>query len=213
MDCIESSHYSPPLEQRFNECGCVSGEFWSIRYIIDPRTNRVIEAPICILTDTCFRRVSNRFKSNGTLWYQFCPECRHECVSVRFQTKLSSLTASTDSIQNEIKAFVESSSVPLPTNWESNWSAEIQKNFVQLTVQCESLTVEHYNQTPSISWVALLSNIGGQTGLWIGISFLSLMELVEVACRLIRYQYQVLRQKIQQRRRTTKNEDIQPTGF
>ena len=135
------------------------------------------------------------------MWREFCPECRDECVSVRFPTKLSSVTASTDSLKAEIRRFVESSGVPLPVNWSSIWPAEIQKNFVELTVQCESLTVEHYNQTASISLVALLSNIGGQTGLWIGISFLSLMELVEMVSRLIRYQYQVLRRKIQARER------------
>ncbi|CAF4410788.1 unnamed protein product, partial [Adineta steineri] len=32
------------------------------------------------------------------------------------------------------------------------------------------------------------SNVGGQTGLWIGISFLSLMELAEMIYRLIRSQ-------------------------
>ena len=87
----------------------------------------------------------------------------------------------------------------------------MQKNFVELTVHCESLVVEHDNQTASIKWVDVVSNIGGQTGLWIGTSFLSLMELVEMACRLIRYQYGILRQKIQRRRQPVKDEDIQPT--
>ena len=211
MDCIESSHSFPPLERRFNECGCVSAEFWTIRYIIDPRTSRVIDAPICDSMNTCFLQVNNRFESDATLWYTFCPECRHECVSVRFETSLSSLTVSTNGIRERVKAFVESSSVPLSTNWESNWAAEIQRNFVELIVQCESLHVEHYNQTPSISRVALLSNIGGQTGLWIGISFLSLMELVEVACRLMRHQFGALRQKIQKRRKSTKSAEVQLT--
>ena len=139
------------------------------------------------------------------MWREFCPECREECVSVRFSTKLSSVTASTDSLKAEIRRFVELSDVPLPANWSSVWPAEIQKNFVELTVQCESLTVEHYNQTASISLVALLSNIGGQTGLWIGISFLSLMEVVEMVSRLIRYQYQVLRRKIHARERPPKD--------
>ena len=160
----------------------------------------MIDAPICNLTDACSKEIIARFRSNQRLWYQFCPECRDECVSVRFTTKLSSVTASTDSLKGDIKRFVESSGVPLPTNWSSNWPAEIQRNFLELTVQCESLIVEHYNQTASITLVALLSNIGGQTGLWIGISFLSLMEVIEVACRLIRYQYQVLQRPIHEQK-------------
>jgi hypothetical protein len=41
--------------------------------------------------------------------------------------------------------------------------------------------------------VDVLSNVGGQTGLWIGVSFLSIMELAEMLYRLIRYQYYVIR--------------------
>jgi hypothetical protein len=163
----------------------------------------VIEASVCNATDACSHKAFDRFKADPTMWYTFCPECRHECVSVRFDAKLSSVTAYTDLMKDDIKAFVESSGVPLPTNWSSTWPAEIQKNFVELYVECESLRVEHYNQTRSISPVDVLSNIGGQTGLWIGTSFLSLMELVEMAYRLIRYQYHVLRRKIQGRRRPT----------
>ena len=76
---------------------------------------------------------------------------------------------------------------------------EIPKNFVELNVQCESLLIEHYNQAPSLSKGEVLSNIGGQTGLWIGISFLSLMELVELVYRLIRSQYHLLRRMWQRR--------------
>ena len=77
------------------------------------------------------------------------------------------MAAYTESIKDDIRRFVESSGVPLPANWSSTWAAEVQKNFVELTVHCQSLKVEHYNQTASINGVALLSNIGGHTGLWI----------------------------------------------
>ena len=170
-----------------------------------------MDALICNMTDACSHNAFDRFKADPTMWYTFCPECRHECVSVRFETRLSSVAAYTESIKDDIRRFVESSGVPLPANWSSTWPAEVQKNFVELTVHCESLVVEHDNQMASIKWVDVVSNIGGQTGLWIGTSFLSLMELVEMACRLIRYQYGILRQKIQRRRQPVKDEDIQPT--
>ena len=85
---------------------------------------------------------------------------------------------------------------------------EIQENYVELKVHCESLLVEHYNQTPSITPVDVLSSIGGHTGLWIGISFLSLMELVEVAYRLIRTQFHLLRRKWQRREIESTNERV-----
>jgi hypothetical protein len=36
------------------------------------------------------------------------------------------------------------------------------------------------------------SNIGGQTSLWIGMSFLSMMELAEMLYRLIQYQFNAI---------------------
>ena len=138
------------------------------------------------------------------MWMKLCSECRGECEFVRFSTKLSSYSAPRAGLVDQIRKFVESSNVPLPSNWSSTWPVEIPKNFVELSVQCESLLIEHYNQAPSLSKGEVLSNIGGQTGLWIGISFLSLMELVELVYRLIRTQYHLLRRKWQRR-------DLTPT--
>jgi len=96
-----------------------------------------------------------------------------------------------------IKAFVESSSVPLPANWSTNWRDQIYTNYLQLSVICETTIVENYTQKATIQLVDVLSNIGGQTSLWIGMSFLSLMELAEVFYRLIRYQCHAIKKTIQ----------------
>ena len=58
---------------------------------------------------------------------------------------------------------------------------------------CESTRVEVYTQQASMSPVDVISNVGGQTGLWIGISFLSLMEIAEMIYRLIRHRCQRVR--------------------
>ena len=46
-------------------------------------------------------------------------------------------------------------------------------------IRAETANVEKYTETASISGVDVLSNVGGQTGLWIGLSFLSLMEMIK----------------------------------
>ncbi|CAF4364384.1 unnamed protein product, partial [Rotaria sordida] len=48
----------------------------------------------------------------------------------------------------------------------------------------------------SISGIDVLSNVGGHTGLWIGVSFLSIMEFVEMIYRLTRYHYYVIKERI-----------------
>jgi hypothetical protein len=82
-------------------------------------------------------------------------------------------------------------------------SSEIQANYIAVDVVCESTQVESYTQQPTIDAIALLSNVGGQTRLWIGISFLSLVEVAEMLYRLIRYQYHRIRVKYAKQQRNT----------
>ncbi len=98
-----------------------------------------------------------------------------------------------------IKAFVENSSVPLPSDWRTAWRTYIQGNYLAVSVVRETNVIENYTQTAQLGLVDVLSNIGGQTGLWIGISFLSLMEFIEMLYRLIRYQYHLIRIAIRRR--------------
>ncbi len=113
--------------------------------------------------------------------------------------KSSSLSAPPSFLMNDIKQFVESSSIPRPANWSTTWRSEIQANYVGLEVACESPRVTNYTQQGTLGAVDVLSNVGGQTGLWIGVSFLSLMEIVEMLYRLIRSQYHRIRQKIRKK--------------
>jgi hypothetical protein len=94
---------------------------------------------------------------------------------------------------NAIKAFVENSSLPLPTNWSTTWRDQIYNNYLEISVVRETTIVENYTQTAKIKLVDVISNIGGQTSLWIGMSFLSLMELIEMIYRLIRYTFHATR--------------------
>jgi hypothetical protein len=65
-----------------------------------------------------------------------------------------------------------------------------------MSVISETTRIDSYTQQATISAVDVISNVGGQTGLWIGMSFLSLMEVAEMLFRLIRHQYYRIRYKI-----------------
>lgn len=92
-----------------------------------------------------------------------------------------------------IRSFVESSDVPQPDDWATEYRRYIENNYVGVVVLRETTTVEYYRQSFSLSVVDVVSNVGGQTGLWIGISFFSIMELLEMIYRLIRHQCRLLR--------------------
>jgi hypothetical protein len=169
---------------------------WSARSIVLPGTTQVIDAPLCNITDSCYRKAVARFNVGDGIYYQYCAECGTQCSTIKFLTRISSLSAPPEWMMTDIKTFVESTSVPLPSNWSTIWQTEIQKNYVALDVVCETTLIENYTDSASISGVDVVSNVGGHTGLWIGISFLSLMEIVEMVYRLIRYHCYVLRRRI-----------------
>ena len=76
----------------------------------------------------------------------------------------------------------------LPADWSTAWREHIHGNYLRVNILRETNVVEVNTQSASLDFIDVLSNVGGQTGLWIGISFLSIMELIEMIYRLIRYQ-------------------------
>nr|XP_011440507.2 FMRFamide-activated amiloride-sensitive sodium channel isoform X2 [Crassostrea gigas] len=61
----------------------------------------------------------------------------------------------------------------------------IHQNLLRLNVYLEDLSVIEFKQMADYDIADLLSDIGGTLGLWMGISILTIMELVELAIRLV----------------------------
>jgi hypothetical protein len=158
-----------------------------------PGTNTVILAPHCYTNNTCYQAAEEVLLNSTSLLSKYCVACSEECSITNFLVDISSLTTPLEWQMDGIKAFVESSSVPLPVNWSTTWRDQIDANYLQVSVIRETTIVENYTQIATIGLVDLLSNIGGQTSLWIGMSFLSLMELPELFYRLIQYQYHAIK--------------------
>ncbi len=184
------------LNLRYHKCGCVSPSQWAARSVVLPGTDTVILAPLCNVTDSCYPKAAAELMITPSVRTIFCADCQQECSTVDFTIKSSALAAPARYLMAGIKQFVESSSIPLPANWFTTWPSEIEANYVALEVVCESNRVTTYTQEATISAVDVISNAGGQTGLWIGVSFLSLMEIAEMLYRLIRYQCYDARRKL-----------------
>lgn len=69
----------------------------------------------------------------------------------------------------------------------TQWRECIRKSYLSIEVLDESALVGNYTTTTTLGFVDVLSNVGGQKGRRIGISFLSLIEASEMIYRLIRY--------------------------
>ena len=183
------THDHQCFRYRYHECGCVHPYQWSARSVVLHGTKTIIDAPLCNASGTCHTIAATRLSNTSSIWDQFCSDCQQACSSVEFVVTPSSVVAPSDMFAVLSKTFVDALPIRKPSNWSNNWLTEVQKNYVGLEIICESSLVENYTQDPSLSAVDVLSNVGGQTGLWIGISFLSLMEFTEMVYRLTRYQY------------------------
>lgn len=136
---------------------------------------------------------ANKLLSSSSLLNKYCSECHPQCSVTDFILQISSSQTPVESQMNNIKSFVENTSIPLPADWKSNWRNYIYKNYLMVSVVLENPLIEQNTQSASIGFGDLVSNIGGQTGLWIGISFLSIMEIIEMLFELIKHQYYLLR--------------------
>ena len=173
----------------YTKCGCIDLYEWPTRNLVVPGTDRIVTAPVCSKDNLCYKQEINRITNDYAVWLTNCPMCVQECETTDFRTQFSSLSAPLQWLLDDLKPRVESLSVPLPINWSNTWESEISRNYLALEIVSENTGLELYNDTPLIGPVDLLSSVGGHTGLWIGISFLSLMELAEMLYRLIRCQF------------------------
>ena len=188
----------------YEKCGCVSPYMWNVRSILLPDTNEIILAPLCndANSTSCYNGAMDTFLKTLSLQKQYCSYCSQQCSIVDFVIQNSALASPLEWQMNEIKRFVENSTVPLLSYWSTGWQGYIQKNYLAVSVVPETTTVENITQHAQFSPVDVLSNIGGQIGLWIGMSFLSIMELIEMFYRLARYQYHLIKQALQRRQQT-----------
>ncbi|CAF1553920.1 unnamed protein product [Didymodactylos carnosus] len=177
----------------YQECGCIDPLQWAARSIILPGTNTIILAPLCDSSNTCYLQAMQTLINSDSLWQKYCSHCTQECSIVDFIVKPSSVAAPPEWFMDDIKMFVENSGVPVPTNWSTTWRTEILANYLGVDILSESYQIESFEQEATLDAVQVISNVGGHTGLWIGISFLSLMELVEMLYRLARYHLHLIR--------------------
>ncbi|CAF4586639.1 unnamed protein product, partial [Rotaria sp. Silwood1] len=165
---------------KYEKSVCVNPFVWNVRTIIRPGTSKTIQAPLCNAVNTCFTKTFDILFNSLALMKEYCSDCFKQCSITDFIVQLSSSVVPVEWQMNGIKAFVENSSIPLPINWSTTWPGYIHGNYLAVDVVRETNVLEKNTQSATMNLVDVLSNIGGQFGLWIGISFLSIMELIEM---------------------------------
>lgn len=86
--------------------------------------------------------------------------------------------------ENRIKMLT--SNIPLEERQELiRATGLIHQNLLRLNIYLEDLSVVEFKQMPAYELADLFADIGGTLGLWMGISVLTIMELMELIVRLI----------------------------
>jgi len=133
----------------------------------------------CKDNDSCYEKFSINFNQNEKCSHS-CPlECDQLSYEVFFTSnKIISATAG-----GQINAFNDDflNTEMLKFNTYEN----VSKNYYSINVYYEELKYTLISQQPKTELFALISNLGGILGLFIGFSFISMLEIVETLAELI----------------------------
>lgn len=109
-------------------------------------------------------------------------ECPLECDSIKYDVTSSITKFTRENLLNLAKLTDNESLRHLVSNFSKEF---IQDYVIGFNVYYEDLSYTYISQTPKMELSEFISNIGGILGLFIGISFLSLAELIEIFIEIL----------------------------
>ncbi|CAH1782298.1 unnamed protein product, partial [Owenia fusiformis] len=125
-------------------------------------------------------------------------KCKEPCVNTNYVKTISQAVWPSD--YNQKRFFIESINMSDPThratklfeglgldNITEGEKEMIQKNFLRFNVYFESLQVETTSQVEDYPASTLISEIGGNMGFFVGISIITLMEMLTLTGAIILY--------------------------
>ena len=134
---------------------------------------------------TCLASIKSSFQQDDIRYHcdNYCPI---ECLSVSFSTSVHTASYPTDAYLNLL--LRQSSFISLfPAS--SNLTTAIPASVAKINVFYNDISYTALIESPTLTPDTLLGNIGGALGLFIGISLLSVVEILELLCELIRITY------------------------
>ena len=108
--------------------------------------------------------------------------CPVECTKMIFTPIQSQINQF--SIE-KAEQYMENSFIKSKFNETSPTYEDIKMSIVNLNIYYDRLSFTEVTEKPSFTFVDLISNVGGTFGLFIGISLLSVLEIVEIIFELL----------------------------
>ncbi|CAF3611841.1 unnamed protein product [Rotaria sp. Silwood1] len=174
-------------------CSCILPFPFFQRNVWSVDSNSLKAANTCIpdtFEEKCVLTTVPEFKTQDVGYKSWCPQCTPECKNTDFHAVLSALSypsAKQKALLTKrlLDKKSNSSSILLPDDFALKSDTYLSNNLLKVTIACSNHYVVVYNQKAKILIVDLFSSIGGQTGIWLGLSILGVIEFGEVLFKMI----------------------------
>ena len=151
-------------------CNCASVTFVSL-FTSTPRCE-TLNQTICLFNFFTYKYLSNDYVMTNCL-----PLCPLECNITKYRTSLRYHPFNGHLYVDYVKQNPKLASQFVNQTIDAN---AVSYNVVSMNIFYESLSYEYSDEVAQIDIVALLANIGGNLGLFLGVSLLSICELIEI---------------------------------
>ena len=120
------------------------------------------------------------YRSIDPLTVQVCATALHLAPILPTRHLYLSMTIfPSDKVLEEYKEKLQKDKQVTNDNNNDSTPFDIDKNLVYLDVFYDELSVTKFEQVPAMTWSALLADLGGQMGLFLGMSAITAAEVVE----------------------------------
>ena len=132
---------------------------------------------VCTLESSdCLNQVFELYLSPDYVKNYCLPECPLECNQTAFGLSLTSSDIMPEYYSNIIQEKAKSLNITNET-----WSLEeVKNNIITFNIYYDTFSYSITTETPSLDVIGLLAFIGGTLGLFLGVSVLTTVELIEI---------------------------------
>ncbi|XP_021347848.1 degenerin unc-8-like [Mizuhopecten yessoensis] len=108
--------------------------------------------------------------------YSHCPDCKQPCNEKKYEQLITMTRWPSKSTEPLVRKILRDNNKTTPS---------LSENVMLVHVYYSSLTVQSFNEEVAYTEENFVSDIGGQLGLWIGMSVLTLAEIVELGILIL----------------------------
>jgi hypothetical protein len=133
----------------------------------------------------CLNDIYHQFVFGSYLNEKCKPLCPLECNTTRFNIKTSSTKLNVDYYSSLIEISAIYTGVVSLFTGETLSRDEKANSIIKFNIYYDSLSYKITTESKAMDMVALLSNIGGTLGLFLGVSVLTIVELMDIVLQAL----------------------------